>query len=305
MSSNQLRMQIQSLLQQANQQPQLQISHTTFAGTKIGTLLDTYYAGNDLILNNATLLPAEDGATSVAVSGTSSFLHVADAPVSAIFQEAQDGVDLTLKYQLPHGWKFSQSFPTLPTSPDFRAPDGAPQFSYLDLLTLTDACFLVSTSAYQEPQFQVPVETGLNFLSHLTLNGILGGIETMLSVPSPLVLSGPILLPTLTQQVVQPLLPSQLPLRASPHRPGINLKAEIASTLSLEKLVLKDLSIRIYSPLTDDWLTNNPTYLPGLFFGGNLYIGTLTPLEILAENSLGVIRHWCLLARLMVCLYQA
>ncbi len=131
MSSTQLRMQIQSLLQQANQQPQFQISHTTFAGTKIGTLLDTYYAGNDLILNNATLLPAEDGATSVAVSGTSSFLHVADAPVSAVFQEAQDGVDLTLNYQLPRGWKFSQSFPTLPTSPDFRAPDGAPQYSYL------------------------------------------------------------------------------------------------------------------------------------------------------------------------------
>jgi len=106
-SSNQLRMQIQSLLQQTNQQPQLQISHTTFAGTKIATLLDTYYTGNDIILQNATLLPAEDGATSVVVSGTSSFLQVADAAVSVLFQDAQDGVDLTLKYQLPPNWKFS------------------------------------------------------------------------------------------------------------------------------------------------------------------------------------------------------
>jgi hypothetical protein len=286
-SSNQLRMQIQSLLQPANQQSQLQISHTTFAGTKIGSLLDTYYAGNDLILNNATLLPDEDGTTSVAVSGTSSFLHVADAPVSAVFQEAQDGVDLTLNYQLPRAWKFSQSFPTLPTSPDFRAPDGAPQCSYLDLLTLTDACFLVSTSAYQEPQFQVPVEAGLNFLSHLTLNGILGGIEAVLSVPSPLVLSGPILLPTLTQQVAQPLLPSQLPLRASPPRPGINLKAEISTSLSFEKLALNDLYFSIYSPLTADWLANNPTYEPGLFLGGDLSIGTLPVLEIVAEKLPG------------------
>jgi hypothetical protein len=95
-----------------------------------------------------------------------------------------------------------------------------------------------------------------------------------------------ILLPAFNQPVVQPLLPSQLPLRDSPPRPGINLKAEIATTLSLEKLVLKDLYLRIYSPLTTDWLTNNPTYQPGLYFGADLQIGTLLALEIIAEKLL-------------------
>ncbi len=114
------------------------------------------------------------------------------------------------------------------------------------------------------------VEAGLTFLSHLTLNGILGEIETILSVPSVLVFYGPILLPTLTQQIVPPLVPPQPPQRNSPPRPGINLKAELGTTLSFEKLTLKNLSFRVYSPLTADWLTNNPSYEPGMFLGGDL-----------------------------------
>jgi hypothetical protein len=70
-------------------------------------------------------------------------------------------------------------------------------------------------------------------------------------------------------------VPAQPPQRSSPARPGINLKAEIGTTLSLEKLALKDLYFRVYSPLTADWLANNPTYKPALFLGGDLSIASL------------------------------
>ncbi len=153
MSSDQLRMQIQSLIQQANQKVSYRSTRLPFPTRKSPLCLILIMPGLEFILRDVVLLPAQANDTSVTLSGTSSFLQVADAPVSALFQEAQDGLDLTLKYHLPTGWKFSQSFPALPISLDFRTPFGAPQSSCLDLLTLTDPFFLLQRARIKSRKF--------------------------------------------------------------------------------------------------------------------------------------------------------
>src|SRR5438876_6213617 len=111
MNNDEIRAQLQSYLQQGGPQAQLTISSTTFDGPNIAALLNTYYAGNTLVIQNAVMQPADGGSTQTTVCGTAPFMNVEKAPVCATFQEAQNGVDLILKYQLPPTWRFSQSFP--------------------------------------------------------------------------------------------------------------------------------------------------------------------------------------------------
>lgn len=284
MNSAQIRATIERLLTQGSSSTSLQISNATFSSPKITALLNTYYGGTDLTLQNATLLPPEEGSADIIVNGISSFLNIANLATHAIFQEAAEGIDLILEYELPPTWKFSQSFPHLPVPLDFYAPSEVPQQAHLDLMTLLDARFFVSTRVYGEPRLQVQIEPGLYFASRLLLNGMLGGIEQFLTDSPELILSGPILLPTLSQRVVQPLLPSELPFRDSTSRPGINLKAEIETTFAYEHFPLSGLYLRIYCPLTDEWFQDNPTYRPVLCFGGALQFGTTAALEFLAEK---------------------
>src|SRR5581483_4672556 len=133
----------------------------------------------------------------------------------------------------------------------------------------------------------VQLDTGLNFVSHLKLNGILGAIEQLLQVSGPVTLAGPIILPTLVTPTQAPTLPWP-PTRTSAPRTGINLQAELHSSLALEQVTLTDTFLRVYSPPSTDWYRSNPLYPPTLFFGGDLHIGDDVTVEVLAEKFLGV-----------------
>jgi hypothetical protein len=282
MNNDQLRVQLLANLRDKGQLGQLTITGTSFESASIRALLNTYYSGNNLIIQNAVLLPDE---TEITVQGTAAFLNVEKAPVTATFLAAADDVDLILRYQLPATWTFSQSFPNLPISWDFRTPFSATQSSLLDTLTLTDAHFVVSTVAHIDPQFQVQLAQELNFISHLHLNGIAGGLETLLHIPQPLILAGPILLP----QAISPVNAPQWPQgRDSQPLPGINLKAEANVALSIGQLELAAVFLRLYSPPSLDWLSAHPQFEPSMFFGGDLHIGRDVTLEVVAQKVPGM-----------------
>jgi hypothetical protein len=284
MSSETLRSTLQKLLQQG----QLTLSSTTFDSASVKMLIDTYYAGAPIVLRQAQIAPDSPAATTIAITGVSTFLNVEDVPVTANFEEAPDGVAITLRYHLPATWAFSQSFPHLPVSFDFRQPFGAAQRSYLDLLTLTDARFIVSTKDHIDQEFNVPLCQGLNFICHMHLNGLLGSIEQMIGTTEPLILSGPILLPPLNPTLPLPVLPRVLPRRTSTPLIGINLQALTHAQLARGSVKLDSTYINLYSPLTADWLASHPSYTPGMFFGGDIHVGGHVTMDAVAEVPPGL-----------------
>ncbi|HZR42756.1 MAG TPA: hypothetical protein VFB12_21730, partial [Ktedonobacteraceae bacterium] len=132
MISEQLLTQVQSLLQATGSQEQLTISATTFQSANIASLLNTYYDGNAIVLQNASVQSTDASTNMVSISGTTSFMNIEHAAVRVSLQETDADVEMIVKYTLPPTWKFSQSFPTLPVSWDPRQPAGSPQYSLLD-----------------------------------------------------------------------------------------------------------------------------------------------------------------------------
>ncbi|HET8845358.1 MAG TPA: hypothetical protein VFN35_28050, partial [Ktedonobacteraceae bacterium] len=215
MNPDQIRSHLQGMLPSVGQQGRLTISRSTFNDDGISHLLDICYNGSAIVIDEAVLLPFDATSNQTVVTGTASFLNVAQMPITATFRGSASGIDIVLRYQLPATWKFSQSFPSLPatwmpssefasmltTTPTILNPDllftssttTSSGRSLLDLLTFTAASFIVTTSPIVD---QAMLATGLNFLCHLQLNGLLGVIETELQCPDPLVLAGSIVLPT-------------------------------------------------------------------------------------------------------------
>jgi hypothetical protein len=289
---DQLHSLLQNCLQTVGQESQLVISRATFNDVRINQLMDTYYGGSNIVITSAVINVDDTDASQIVVTGKASFLNVVNMPVKATFQTSSGQVDLVLCYQLPTTWKFSQSFPTLPatwmpssTSLSSSIDSSVPSCSILDLLTFTNASFIVSTKSYTDQTYQVQMRPGLNFVCDLRLNGLLGAIEKTLGIPEPLTLAGPIIMPS-PSPATNPLVPlSWPPTSTTAPLPGINLKADVKVNLSIEQMTLKDMFVAFYSPLAKS--VSHVYYDPGLFFGGMLQIGEHLSVELVAEKMLG------------------
>ena len=213
----------------------------------------------------------------VVITGRSGFLNAADLPLKATFWLDQGGqVQAVLSYRLrdasPSGkaWTFSSSFPDLPKVIDYGNPliyDGVTDFdvmdgqtSYLDHLDLYESYFAVSTTDGIEPDLDLPLKAGINFLSKMRPTGELGVLEYSLADSAELVLLGMINLPTPSSRLI--------PLRVSeyawdhPEAPGIHLEADLGIQFKLGKLGFGGSKFRVYSPPSSAWLKENPTYRP-------------------------------------------
>lgn len=250
----------------------------------LAPLLDRYNQSHPLTLTDATLSTADDAQTAV-LSGRSSYLGVPNAPVTARFALTTAGdVSATLKYQLRDAlpneaaWKFAWSFPALPSVWNYatRATAGATvtsliaqQKPFVESLFLFDTYFVLATHAHTDPDWNIPLVAGLNFISRLRPLGALGVLENTFNQTETLTLYGPVNF-VQSGESTAPLKDRERPWER-PTAPGLHLQAPLGQ-LSLGPLALSDLVLQIYTPLTQEWLTANVTFAPRYGYAGQLTI---------------------------------
>ncbi|GAC1501395.1 MAG: hypothetical protein NVS2B12_09670 [Ktedonobacteraceae bacterium] len=284
MLSEQLLARVQALLQNG----QLTISNATLPQARVASLLATVYGGNAIVIDGAQIEPADQNTTVLVVSGQAPILNVEHVPVQVTFHESDDGLDCSLKYRLPATWTFAQSFPELPVAWDPRVPLGAPQYTILNDLVCTAACFIVTSAPYTDSEYGVSCDVGLNFAGHSRLNGLLGNVELLLKVQEPLVLAGPIVLPASVPMPIVPQILPWPPTRQSRPLPGINLKANLNAGLDLGEFKLTDVYLRVHTPLTKDLYSSYPFLTPAFYLGGDLHISEQRTVEVVARKLFGV-----------------
>jgi len=258
---------------------QLTITDTLLGSSDAGVkaLIDTYNDAQPMVVHNAVLADLEKDSGVARISGTVNYRNVDSAPVIAIFRETDGGLELRIRVTLPTTWRFSQSFPKLPTSIDFRAPLTPAASPLLDLLTVTDAAFVLSTHDHIDDPLGTRLSAGLSFVAHLDPVGVFGAIEHTLNGDGDnLVVAGPILLPppapTIVPKPVLPVttVPSPVPL------PGINLTARLDVDTDLGPISLHDTSLHVYCPPDTNWLALHPERPPAVHFGGTVSIDTFS-----------------------------
>lgn len=253
-------------------------------GNSLDDFLEAYYQNQPLVISNAALV-AEDGAgDTVVVTGQSTFLGVANLPVTArISLDASGAPQARFAYKLretrpgPTAWAFSRSFPRLP--PVWNYGNGYPsddaaslpvQRPYVDALNLFDSYFVVASHGHRDAEFDVSLQPGINFVTKVRPQGMAGILEQGLSDSLALSMHGAIRIPKATDRT--------LPLRQGtrvwdrPDAPGIHLSAPLPIDFKLGGLVFEAPQLRIYTPVSSEWLLQNPSFAPMHGYSGRLTI---------------------------------
>lgn len=244
-------------------------------GAHLEELLAAYNGNLPLIIDGATLTAT---AETVTVSGTASFQNASQLPVTGTFQLDADGNPLfTLRFILagpgagPNPWRFSTSFPKLPLFMDVAQSLTRGTVSLLDQLLLHSAAFLLTNQAGTDAESGAPLVPGLNWAGRVQPSGLLGLFDALIGATPELLLYGLILAPSSTAQT--PALPSLVNTwQVDWPVPGIHLQADLGADWALEQLSLTQTKLRIYSPLSTDWMAANRSYQPLTAVSGTLVI---------------------------------
>ena len=236
-------------------------------GSQLAGFLDDNHRGQPIVISEAEL--GADG-DALVVTGKASFLDVPDLPLRARFSlDVDGGVAVELRYTLrgsnpgPAEWTFARSFPTLPTTWDHSARDLR---SILDGLDLFDTAFVVRNTSGRDAGLDVPLAVGINLISRLRPGGLLGALESAAGAHPVLALHG-VIRPSRPAEATVALQPFEKPwerlesAQLAP-APGIYLVAALALDFRAGKTALSDTKLRIYSPLTTEWLAANPSFTP-------------------------------------------
>ncbi|AKJ02643.1 hypothetical protein ATI61_11732 [Archangium gephyra] len=263
------------------------ISQSTLT-SGVSDFLAAFYNGQPIEISEASTETEDTAGGTVHITGRASFLGVADLPVSARFSvDAQGEVHASLRYRLrdtapgPDAWTFSRSFPKLPTvvdyatelSPFFREARYDPfanQRSFLDALDLFDTFFVVSTHAGLDLESDLPLGVGINFVSRMRPQGLMGVLEHGLGDSPTVPLYGVIRIPKPTERTLA-LTPMQ---RAwdRPEAPGIHLQSPLSVNFKLGALSFQRAMFQVYSPHSTDWMAQNPSFKPVHGYSGTLSI---------------------------------
>lgn len=253
----------------------LTLTASSLPGAPLGELLDIYNRGQPLIIRNArkTITP-----NSVAVSGSARFMNVPALDVDAMFTLGAGGTPTAkLRFTLigetpgPNPWRFSQSFPALPS---FTKDPTDSLFHFLDTLALSNAAFILTTTKVGRDQTtDAPLCFGLNFVGQLRPTGLTALFDSLVGGKKSVVLYGPINMPLLKQRV-PPLPPMKYPWQVSPTVPGIHLQADLGFDFKLANSNLRfhETNLHIYCPTNISWLEANWTYLPTRAVSGRLEV---------------------------------
>jgi len=219
--------------------------------------------------------PISEG-TDVVITGTGSFrfktngagvtatLKIVDGNVQALFQFTLIG-----KTPPPTPWKFSDSFPKLPTVLDASNPGSDPK-SPLDEIIMTNAQFIVST--YEQTWKDQTLIVGTSFSADMKPTGILSVFETLVGSSGDLKLQGTINVPGSTS-ITPALKPWEFPWDPKGTPPGINLKASLGvKPFGLGKMTFAAEYFRIYSAASEEWFGKNSTFKTTVAYSGEFDI---------------------------------
>lgn len=265
----------------------LTVTHDTLT-SNIGDFLTTFNWGEPYVINNAEVISADGENNAIIISGTSSYLNVKNLPVTAHFDLDEDGnTRILLKYRLredgvppANAWTFTRCFPSLPAVVDYSTPVPAglksmssiydAQKPYLDSLYLYDSHFAVSTHDRVDPDFDTALEKGVNFISRMRPMGMLGILEYALGDGEDLTLSGPVRIPREKDRTQELQLLERVWDR--PDSPGIHLTAPLGLEYKLGGMIFHQAVFRAYTPVSNDWYKQNPSFEPVHGYAGRLSI---------------------------------
>lgn len=297
----------------------------TFPDAGLADLLARNNAGEPVRITQAVKQqPRQVGSGSrdtIPITGVASFLNVPDMQVEALFSLDGSGNPVfLLRFALqtqagpeqPFGWRFSTSFPNLPTGKNGPV-GGAPALTAISLptpsaatappatttapatspstpaapgpldgLTLSNATFVLTNGAGMDGS--VPVSAGLNFVSGIEPGALLGPLGPLIGSAgsSGFTLYGSIHLP-LPTDVTPPLEPGRWPWEAeSGPVPGISLRIGFSQSITIPVIDVSvtDTEIVLYSPISEAWLEANPTYEPSVAITGSLSAPAVIPAPI-------------------------
>jgi gas vesicle protein len=261
----------------------------------IGDLLQRCYDNQPLTIEKAQLVTEDSARNTITISGTSTFLNVADLAItSTFFLDESEEVQSIIKYALlgdasaPGDWKFSTSFPNIPTG--FNVLPGSIEASphaLLDTLNLSDAFFVLTTQAQDDFENHVRLEQGMNFVGKVNLPAeILTIFSDFVSSRQGLTIYGSIHIPKETDTIPS-LQPLQRPWDLETPVPGINLKVNLDLDFKAGNLKFDRFFVRIYSPHATDWLDNNRAYEPDQGFTATIAIPSAEVQATISAASAG------------------
>lgn len=237
-------------------------------GAALGEQLLLHNEGKPIVLGGAARSTADDG--TVKITGRASFASVPDLPVVARFGlDAAGDAWAELRFQLRGAalgnaspWVFSRSFPGLPSTWDQLSDQAVVALDQLDLF---DTWFVLRTVAGVDADTGAPLVAGLNIVSHLWPRGALGVLGAGLGDNSSLVLYGQIRMPQAGDLNIA-LRPQEYPWQrlgqsSPPPVPGLYLQIALSAGFQ-GRVALRDVLYRIYSPISDAWMDENPGFVP-------------------------------------------
>ncbi|MGH3831249.1 MAG: hypothetical protein ACRDRS_12525 [Pseudonocardiaceae bacterium] len=245
----------------------------------VATLLNAVTSGAPIVITSAEFGPGDGIDGTVVITGTSSLFNAANLAVRLRGTVDADGnAQVMIIYGLigataaPSSWRFSTSFPTLPAVVNWAGTWQDPTAVALDQLALSNASYILASSETTDPATGVSVRAGANFVAQLRPAGPIATILGIFTGTSrSLLLHGTILTSTATDIAV-PLQPGQWPWQLAHPPPGICLQASLGVDHPVGKMQISGLGLWIYSPLTQNWLNQNPTYEPVLAYTGTLSV---------------------------------
>ena len=265
-------------------------------------ILAPFYGETGIEIANASAV-ADSGPDRVVIKGKTFFpLLKEPAEVLAAFEVVGNGekqtLGVTLRYELPPGWRFLKSFPELPRPFDYASQryDYASQQSALDkTFALTDCCFYLTTHKHllEDDRYKlgngsgVLLEEGLNVVGRWAPSGAAGFVAHVVrGEAGGLVLHGqvipsPMPLPTLETD--------EFPWDSSPRIPGIHLVVPLGSGPSFppgtDAIKFTNLRYQTYSPLSEYWPVDDPSYQPVMAYLGDLVIPAVRDTRLLTVSA--------------------
>jgi ElaB/YqjD/DUF883 family membrane-anchored ribosome-binding protein len=253
--------------------------------------LGSYYfkQGRQIVISNAQV-SADAGRGVMTITGRANMLGAANLPVTASFSLSPSGdVQAVLRYTLQDmsgpqsSWKFSDLLPELPRelSPRGRALAMSTGLSslqarqaglvrgdeppLLDQLSFLGASLLVTTGAYTDPDTQVQFEGGgIHFLGQLKPASLLGPLGALMPPTHTVTVRGEITVPrdqtdlVLTHLLGDPTGRTVYPWEVQAELPGVHLQTSLGLNTQLGKLELRDTALRLFSPLSDEMVGEEP-----------------------------------------------
>lgn len=247
---------------------------TTVSTSMLGPAADELpvagLGGRRLVIEHAELAAGDP----IRLHGRCDLLHVKNLPVELTAEDSGNGAArLLLRFTLPHGWTFGTSFPELPHTPDWDPAHAARTSVQLDQLALSGAEFVFATEACPHPvRPGVDLAAGLNFVADLAAGAALGDAAALLGHSGTHPLFGQVRLKG--ARTAPPLGPGQWPWQ-DPRAllPGISLRAELGLATTVRGARFEGVVLRVHSPLTRQWLDQNPTYGPVVAYTGRFTLG--------------------------------